>query len=145
MAYNKGNRNCRLESHYREHLEEAFQGTLVFDPVTAEVTENMWDLPAFHLTVVYDGDSRLLDPARLNRISSIMTDGAAQLGIENTILESYVHSVEYTRQQVFVEESLPQVGGNRTWHEMLDLARYFLTRGNPPTEIECRCSPSLTV
>ena len=75
------------------------RGTLIFDPITVEVTENMWDLPAFHLTVVYDGDSRLLDPARLSRISSIMIDKAAELGIENTILESYVHGVEYTRQR----------------------------------------------
>ena len=54
----------------------------------------MRDLPAFHLTVVYAGDSRLLDPARINGISSTTTDGAVELGVDDTILESYVDSWE---------------------------------------------------
>ena len=51
----------------------------------------MFDQDAFHLTVAYDGDSRLLDPAKLNRISSLMIDRAAELGIENTLIESLIN------------------------------------------------------
>ena len=93
MAFNKETAT-QLESLYRELLEEAFQGTLTFDPITVEVTQNIFDRDAFHVTVAYDSDVRLLDPAKLNRISSQMVDGAAELGIENTIIESYVDSRE---------------------------------------------------
>ena len=137
MTY-KDETAVQLESLYRQHLEEAFQGTLAFDPITVEVTGNMRDEDALHVTVVYHGDGRLLEPARLNRISSLMVDEASELGVDHTIIESHVHSLEYTRQREFVEEPLPQVGGSQAWHEMLDLARYFLTRGNPPTEIELK-------
>ena len=133
MAYDNET-GSRLESLYREHLEEAFRGALSFDPITAEPAENMWDLPAFHLTVVHDGDGNLLDPAKLNRISSIITGRAAELGVDDTIIESHVHNLEYTRQREFVNAPLPQAGGNRTWHELLDLAGRFLTTGNPPAE-----------
>ena len=86
---------ARLESLYPEHLEEAFRGTFTFDPVTVEPTQNMFDQDAFHATVVYDGDSRMLDPAKLNNISSLMTEKAVELDVENTLIESYVDSREY--------------------------------------------------
>ena len=133
MTYNDETA-VQLESLYRQHLEEAFQGTLAFDPITVEVTENMRDLPAFQVTVVYDGDGRLLDPARLNRISSIVTDRAAELGIENTVLESYVDSREYTGQEARVEDPLDEISGNRPWHEMLEIARHFLNTETIPNE-----------
>ena len=137
MAYDNETA-ARLESLYREHLGEAFRGTLAFAPITVDVTGNMRDLPAFHVTVVYDGDGNLLDPARLNRISSIITGRAAELGVDDTIIESHVHNLEYTRQREFVDGPLPQAGGSQLWHEMLDLARRFLTSGNPPSEIELK-------
>ena len=127
---------ARVESLYREHIEEVFQGSLTFDPITVELTQNILDQDAFHVTPVYNGDSRLLDPAKLNRISSQMVDRAAELGIENTILESYVDSREYGGQVVRVEEPLEEISGNRSWHEMLDIARRFLNTGNPPNETE---------
>ena len=77
MAFDKETA-ARLESIYQQHLKEAFQGTITFDPITVEVTQNMSDKDAFHATVVYDGDSRLLDPAKLNRISSLMVDEATE-------------------------------------------------------------------
>ena len=135
MAFDKETA-ARLVSLYREHLQEAFQGTLTFDPITVEPTQNMFDQDAFRATVVYDVDSRLLDPAKLNRISSLMIDRAAELGIENTILESYADSREYAGQEARVEEPLDETGGNRSWHEMLNIARRFLNTGNPPNEAE---------
>ena len=87
MAFGKETA-ARLQSLYREHPEEAFQGTISFDLVAAELTQNMFGEQAFHVTVPYDGNIRLLNPAKLNRISSLMIDRAAELGIENTIIES---------------------------------------------------------
>ena len=91
MAFDKETA-ARLEYLYQQHLDEAFQGTFIFDPITVEVTQNMFDQNAFHATVVYHDDGRLLDPGKLNLISSQMVDEAPELGIENTILESYVDS-----------------------------------------------------
>ena len=127
----------RVESLYREHLEESFQGTLRFDPIRVELTRNQFDREAFHATVVYDGGHGLLDPAKLNRISSRMADRAAGLGIEDTILESYVHRLEYTGQREFVEDPLEQAGDNgKRWQELLNIAREPLGRRDPPTGTE---------
>ena len=57
---------------------------LAFDPITVELTQNMFDRDAFHVTVAYNGDGRLLDPARLNRISSIITGTASGAGRTST-------------------------------------------------------------
>ena len=133
---------ARVQSLYREHLEGSFQGTLRetlrFDPIRVELTRNQfstWD--ALHVTVVYDGGHGLLDPAKLNRISSLMADRAAELGIEDTILESYVHRLEYTGQREFVEDPLEQAGDNsKRWQELLNIAREPLGRRDPPTGTE---------
>lgn len=135
MAFDKETA-ARLESLYREHLEEAFQKTLTFDPITVDLTQNMFDQDAFHVTVAYDGDSRLLDPAKLNRISSVMVDEAAELGIENTLIESYVDTREYGGQVARADEPLNQISGNQDWHDLLNLARRFLNTDNPPNQTE---------
>ena len=135
MAFDKETA-ARLESLYREHLKEAFQETFTFDPITVELTQNIFDHDAFHVTVAYDSDSRLLDPAKLNRISSLMIDRAADLGVENTIIESYVDSREYVGQVDHVEEPLEEISGNQSWHGMLNIARRFLNTGNLPNEAE---------
>ena len=135
MAFDKETA-ARLESSYQQHLEEAFQGTLTFDYITVEPTQNMFDQDAFHVTVAYDGDSRLLDPAKLNRISSLMIDRAAELGIENTLIESYVLSLEYTHGMVLIEEPLGEISGSQDWHGMLNLARRLLDTGSAPNEAE---------
>ena len=49
----------RVEALFREHLEEAFQGTLTFDPIQVEATQNLRDEDAFQVTVFYDGDRGL--------------------------------------------------------------------------------------
>ena len=127
---------ARLESLYREHLKQAFQETFTFDPITVELTQNMFDENAFHVTVAYDGDVRLLALANLNRISSQMVDGAAELGIENTVLESYVNSREYDGQVDHVEEPLEEISGNQVWQGMLNIATRFLNTETLPNEAE---------
>ena len=77
-----------------------------------------------------------LDPAKLNRISSHMVDKAAELGIENTIIESYVDSREYARQVVRVEEPLEEINGDQNWHGMLNIAKRFLNTEGLPDEAE---------
>ena len=72
---------ARLESLYREHLDEAFQETFTFDPITVEPTQNMFDQDAYRVTMAYHGDGRLLVPAKLNRTSSLMVDEATELRI----------------------------------------------------------------
>ena len=42
MAFDKETA-ARLESLYREHLKQAFQETFTFDPITVELTQNMFD------------------------------------------------------------------------------------------------------
>ena len=64
----------------------------------------MFGQDAFHVTVAYDGDSRLLDPAKLNRISSQMVDEAADLGVENALIESYVYDREHVGQVASADE-----------------------------------------
>ena len=135
MAFDKDTA-ATLESLNWEHLEEAFHKALTFDLITVELTQNMFDQDAFLVTVAYDGDSRLLDPAKLNNISSLMIDRAAELGIENTVLESYVDSREYTGQEARVEEPLGEISGNQDWYSMLNLVRRFLDTGNPPNKAE---------
>lgn len=101
-----------------------------------DVTQNVFDEDAFHVFVVYDGDSPLLDPAKLNRISSLMTDRAAELGIENTILESCVESDEHAGDVGRVEEPLDEISGNQDWHGMLNIARRFLNTEGLPSDAE---------
>ena len=135
MAFNKETA-IQVESLYRGLPEEAFQGTFTFDPITVELTQNMFDQDAFHVTAVYNGDGRLLDPVKLNRISSLMIDRATELGIENTIIESYADSREYAGQVDRAEEPLEEISGNQDWHKMLNIARRFLNTGNLPNEAE---------
>ena len=96
---------AQVESLYRQHLGDAFRGILIFDPVRVERTENQWDEDAFHVTVVYDGDHSLLDPGKPNAISSSMVDRLLELGISNTMLESYVARNEYVRRKELEEEA----------------------------------------
>ena len=135
MAFDKETA-ARLELLYREHLKEAFQETFTPDAITVEPTQNMFDRDAFHVTVAYNGDSRLLDPAKLNRISSLIIDEAEELGVENTLIESYADSREYAGQVDRVQEPLDEISGNQDWHGMLNIGIRFLNTGNLPNEAE---------
>ena len=86
--------------------------------------------------MVYRGDGRLLDPAKLNRISSLMVDKAAKLRIENTIIESYVDSREYDGDVDIVEEPLEQISGDLQWHGMLNVAKRLLNTDTLPDDAE---------
>ena len=61
MAFDKET-VTQVESLYGELLEEAFPGTITFDPITVEVTQYIFDHDAFHVTVAYDSDVRLWTP-----------------------------------------------------------------------------------
>ena len=135
MAFDKET-VTQVESLYRQHLDEAFPGSFTFDPITVELTQNMFDEDAFHVTVAYNGEGRLLDPAKLNRISSLIIDEAEELGVENTIIESYVDSREYAGQIDRVKEPLEEISGNQDWHGMLNIARRFLNPEALPNEAE---------
>ena len=126
----------RLESLYRELLHEAFEGSVIFDPIKVELTQNMFDQDACHVTVTYDGGADRLDPAKLNRISSQMTDKAAELGIDNTILESYVKSGENSGQRQLVEETAEQGRSQARWQELIKTARFLLNTGKASTGTE---------
>ena len=92
-----------VESLFRRELESAFQGSLAIDTIRIELTQNMKDEDAFHVTVVYDGDRSTLDPAKANRTSSVLTDMLAELGIGNTVIESYVTREDDARRKEFEE------------------------------------------
>ncbi len=64
----------------------------------------MFDQDAFDVTVAYDGDSRLLDPVKLNRTTSQIIEEAAELGVENALIEFYVDSREYGGQVASADE-----------------------------------------
>ena len=92
-----------VQSLFRKHLEAAFQESLIIDSIRVELTQNMRDEDAFRVTIVYDGDRSLLDPAELNRISSVLADRLAELGIASTVIESYVTREEDDRRKEFKE------------------------------------------
>ena len=104
MVFSEGTAHV-VESLFREQLEAAFHGSLIFDPIRVELTQNMRDEDAFRVTIVYDGDRSLLDPARVNRISSVLSDRLAELGIANTntVIESYVTREEDSRRKELEE------------------------------------------
>ena len=86
----------KVETMYREQLERKFQGVpLKFDPILVEVVLDQYGEDTFHVTVVYDGDQDLLDPAKLNRISGELSLLWPGLGIDKIPIESHVDKEEY--------------------------------------------------
>ena len=76
-------------------LEEAFQGTIIFDPITVDPIVDFYGEDSLKIIVVYDGDYALLDPNKLNRISSELDDILYNLGFRNFPVESYIPKDEY--------------------------------------------------
>ena len=76
-------------------LEEAFQGTITFDPITVEPIVDYYGEDTLKIIVVYDGDYALLDPHKLNRISTELGDVLYSLGFNNFPMESYMSKDEY--------------------------------------------------
>ena len=64
---------AQVESLYRQHLNEAFQGILTFDPSGLK-SRRAAGTRTPYVTLVYGGVHSLLDPAKLNAISSTMVE-----------------------------------------------------------------------
>ena len=82
-------------NNMRRLLDEAFQGTITFDPITVEPIIDYYDEDNLKIVVVYDGDYDLLDPNKLNRIFSELNDVLYDLGFTNVPMESYIPKDEY--------------------------------------------------
>ena len=76
-------------------LDETFQGTITFDPITVEPIVDYYGEDTLKIIVVYDGDYALLDPHKINRISSELDDILYDLGFRNVSLDSYIPKDEY--------------------------------------------------
>ena len=79
----------------RRLLDETFQGTVTFDPITVEPIVDFYGEDTLEIIVVYDGDYSLLDPHKLIRISSEVDDILYDLGFRNFPLKSYIAKDEY--------------------------------------------------
>ena len=79
----------------RRLLDEAFQGTITFDPITVEPIIDFYDEDNLKIVVVYDGEDALLDPNILNGIFSDLNDVLYDLGFTNVPMESYISKDEY--------------------------------------------------
>ena len=103
----------QVETLFREHLERNFQGEATFDPILVEPTLDSEGQDIFHVTVVYDGDQYLLDPAKLNAISSAMIDQLEALGLPYGVIESHIYKPEYDiRDEIFAQEILEETDGD---------------------------------
>ena len=79
----------------RRLLDETFQGTVTFDPITVEPVVDFYGEDTLKIIVVYDGDYALLDPHKLNRISSTLDGILYGMGFTNVPMESYISKDEY--------------------------------------------------
>ena len=77
-------------------LEEAFQGTITFDPITVEPIVDFYGEDTLEIIVVYDGDYALLDPHKVIKISSELDDILYDMGFRNFPLKSYIAKDEYS-------------------------------------------------
>lgn len=79
----------------RRLLDETFQGTVTFDPITVEPMTDYYGEDNLRIVVVYDGDYDLLDPNKLNGIFSELNDVLCDMGFTNVPMESYISKDEY--------------------------------------------------
>lgn len=83
------------KDNMRKLLNEAFQGTVSFDPITVEPIVDYYGEDNLKIVVVYDGDYALLEPSKLIRISSQLDDILYGMGFRNFPSESYIAKDEY--------------------------------------------------
>lgn len=83
------------KDNMRKLLDEAFQGTVSFDPITVEPIVDYYGEDNLKIVVVYDGDYALLEPSKLIRISSQLDDILYGMGFRNFPSESYIAKDEY--------------------------------------------------
>ena len=83
------------KDNMRRLLDEAFQGTISFDPITVEPIIDYYGEDSLKIVVVYDGEDALLDPNILNSIFSELNDVLYDMGFTNAPMESYIAKDEY--------------------------------------------------
>ena len=83
------------KDNMRKLLDETFQGTVSFDPITVEPIVDYYGEDNLKIVVVYDGDYALLEPNKLNRIFSELNDVLYDMGFANVPMESYIAKDEY--------------------------------------------------
>ena len=93
----------QVESLYRQHLDQAFQGSTKFDPIRVEPILDLDGHDSFHITIVYEGDQYLLDPRKLNAIRASAFEQLKALGFPNGVLESYVEKSEDSKREELLE------------------------------------------
>ena len=85
----------QVESIMRTHLLSNFASDITFDPILVEPMVGWQGDENLHITVVYDGDYSILDPAKLNAISVAMLSDFAAIGFHNWPVESYVEKSDW--------------------------------------------------
>ena len=100
----------QVEAIIREHLLRAFPATVTFDPILVEPMVGWQGDDNLRITVVYDGDYSILDPAKLNAISVAMWPELEALGFFKIPVESYVEKGEWDEWNSLSEEE--------RWREM---------------------------
>ena len=83
------------EEHLTALLEEAFKGEVSFGPITVEATLDFYDEDNLEVVVVYENSGQLLDPHKLNKISSKLGTILLKLDFHNIPKESYIDKSEY--------------------------------------------------
>ena len=83
------------ENSLTKMLNQAFEGRVVFGPVKVESTADHYGEDNLNIVVVYDGDHDLLDPDKLNMVSTELTSILLAMGFRNIPTESYIDKNEY--------------------------------------------------
>ena len=83
------------KDNMRRLLDETFHGTIAFDPITVAPITDFYGEDNIEIIVVYDGDEGLLDPHKLNRISSDLDGILYGMGFTIVPKESYIAKDEY--------------------------------------------------
>ncbi len=92
------------EDNIKILLDQAFGGRIVFGPIKAELTVDQYGDDNLDITVVYEGDYELLDPGKLNRVSSELVNVLACLGFHNIPTESYIAKAEHSEWSELVSK-----------------------------------------
>ena len=79
----------------RELLNRAFEGKITFEPIGVEPRLDHDGEENIGIVVVFHGDEGLLDPRKLNLVSSQLGTVLDDLGFHNVPVESYIAEDEY--------------------------------------------------
>ena len=79
----------------RQHLEEKFGDSLVFDPIEVIPKIDLDGDEYLHIYTVYDGDRKLLDPAWTLGFTGLIWQKLIELGVESVPTLSFVEKSEW--------------------------------------------------